>query len=102
MNIARWTTPSITYKPSLVDAADIAEIIMEISQGPYAIVKTQADAILSDGRYYWRLTQEETGGLSTEKNCKLQIDYLSNAGDRYTTQKILISVINSAIDEVIA
>lgn len=102
MNIARWTTPSITYKPSLVDAADIAEIIMEISQGPYAIVKTLADAILSDGRYYWRLTQEETGGLSTEKNCKLQIDYLSNAGDRYTTQKILISVINSAIDEVIA
>lgn len=102
MNIARWTTPSITYKPELVQPSDIAEIVVEISQGALSIVKTIDDAILSEGRYYWRLTQEETGSLSLGNNCKLQIDYLSNAGDRYTTQKYLVNVSNSAIDEVIS
>ncbi|MBR3238491.1 MAG: hypothetical protein IKF99_08655 [Oscillospiraceae bacterium] len=102
MNIARWTTPSITYKPKLVNASDIAEIRMEISQGSYNIVKTQTDATLSEGRFYWRLSQEETSGLVTDKTGVLQIDYVSNAGDRYTTQRHILTISNSAIDEVIS
>lgn len=101
MEIARWTTPSVTYKPALVEAANIDEIVLTVTQGPYAIIKTQADAIITGGRFYWKLTQEETGGLVLGKTGNLKIDYLSNVGDRYTTQRFIFNVSNSAIDEVI-
>lgn len=101
MEIARWTTPSITYKPSLVLPANIIEIVMEIEQGTYKIVKRLSDATVSDGRYYWRLTQQETGRLAAGRPCKVKIDYLSDSGDRYTTKDCVVDVLNSAIDEVI-
>lgn len=102
MNIARWTTPSITYKPSLTAVADIDEIVLVIAQGNYSIVKTLADAVVSEGKYYWDLTQEETAGLSSANTGTLKIDYLTNADKRYTTQRIIFNVSESAVNEVIS
>ena len=102
MTIARYTTPSITYKPSLTAVADIDEIILVVSQGDYSITKTLADAVVNDGKYYWDLTQEETGALVKGKKGDIKIDYLTNADKRYTTVKFFFDVSDSATDEVIS
>lgn len=101
MNIARWTTPSITYKPSAVSSDEIKEIRLVIEQGNLTITKTQDDATIADGTFYWQFTQEETGKLESWKPARCKIDYLTLNGKRYTTQTSNLSVSSSAVDEVI-
>lgn len=103
MNIARWTTPSITYKPSAVSASEIDEIRLVITQGGVdLIIKTQDDATLSDGTFYWEFTQEETSMLTVKQSASIQVDYLTNTGKRFTTQRYVTNISNSAVDEVIS
>lgn len=102
MEIARWTTPSISYKPSMVQASDVVEIKCVLTQnGTDLIVKDINSATLSEGRFVWTLTQEESASLAMNRKAYLQFDFLTNGGDRYTTVPKEYEIVNSAIDGAI-
>lgn len=100
--IARWTTPSISFKPSMAEAADIAEIKCVLTQsGEDLIIKSLTDATIENGKFIWTLTQAETASLAASKKTFLQFDYLTDEGMRYTTVPVEYETVNSAIDEAI-
>lgn len=102
MVIARWTTPSITYKPSATTPDNIAEIRLVISQnGADVIVKDQTTATINGGAFIWDFAQGETAVLVLGKMASVKIDYLTNDGKRYTTRRFDANVVDSAIDEEI-
>lgn len=101
--IARWTTPSIRYKPSQVEVDDIEEIYVVLSQNDKEkLRKSKADASISEDGFIWSFTQEDTGDLVANSTVKIQIDYVTNNGQRYTTKAVMTDLINSAVNEVIA
>lgn len=102
MEIIRWTTPSITFTPSAVAAADIAEIVLVISQGSVVVIQKDInDALIDEGAFWWNLSQQETGSLNNRLQAMVKIDYVTNGGKRYTVRGILATVGDSAINEVI-
>lgn len=103
MEIVRWTTPSITYKPSAVTASDIDKIFLVISQnGGAVITKAKDDALINEGTFMWTLTQAETGMLNNKLQIAMKIDYLTNAGKRYAVRPKVFIVSDSAVNEVIS
>lgn len=103
MEIVRWTTPSITYKPEAVELSDIAQVRLVIAQSPCVeIVKTEADAVVLDGKLMWRLTQEETGSLVPKAAATVKIDYVTTGGLRYAVKGRIVNVTDSAVNGVIA
>ena len=99
--IARWTTPSITYKPSMVEIANVDEIYLVIKQNGQELVrKDKADAIIDENGFTWFFTQEETSVLSARVNATIQIDYLCGTA-RYTTVPRPYNITDSAVNEVI-
>lgn len=102
MVIARWTTPSITYKPSATTAADIAELVLVISQAGVPIIeKDLTTATIDNGAFVWDFAQGETAALSLNKIANIKIDYLTNDGKRFTTRRFDANVTDSALNEVI-
>lgn len=100
--IARWTTPSIMYKPSAVEMNTIIEIYLVIKQnGETIIEKAKEDAIESEDGYRWALTQEETALLLRTQSAVIQVDYKCADGMRYTTKPKEFEVKNSAKNEAI-
>lgn len=100
MQIARLTTPTITYKPEAVEVANVTEIFLVIKQGSTAIEKDINSATVTADGFSWLFTQEETETLKAGRVGIAKIDYL--AGDtRYTTGDFPFDVVNSAINEVI-
>lgn len=103
MVIARWTTPSITYKPSANAASDIAELVLVISQAGVPIIeKDLSTATIEDGAFVWDFAQGETSNLVVGKMASVKIDYLTNDGKRYTTKKFEANVVDSAVNEEIS
>lgn len=99
--IARYTTPAITYKPSVVSVENIDEIFLVIKQqGHEKFRKSIDDASVSENGFTWLLSQEETSALCPNIPSSVQIDYLSGAM-RYTTIPKLYNITESAISEVI-
>lgn len=100
--LARWTTPSITFKPSQVTVDQIAEIYITLSQrGTPKLVKGLNDAELTEDGFIWRFSQEDTGILAKNVTVEIQIDYLTHTEQRYTTMPVTYQAMNSAVDEVI-
>lgn len=100
--IARWTTPTIRYTPEAVDVSDIAEAEITIRQlGKVILHKTMEEAGIVEGGLLWSFTQEETGLMTTGANARVQIDFKTTAGVRYTTECVEFDVIDSAVSEVI-
>lgn len=101
MIIAKYTTPGITYKPSMVEVANIDKIFLVIKQNGCAVIeKDISDATVAEDMFVWKFTQEESGKLCEKLPTTVQIDYMSGA-DRYTTNEISCAVVKSAIPEVI-
>ena len=99
--IARWTTPAITYKPYAVEAGSISEIIMVIKQAGKTIIrKSIDDAIADEDGFTWALTQEDTAALNNGISAKIKFDFTSNE-KRYTTRDFTYCVEDSAVEEVI-
>lgn len=97
MIIARYTTPSFTFTPTAVSAEDITDIRLVIGN----ITKTEADAEIVDGAFVWSFTQAETGSLSSGETISVKIDYVTDSGKRYTTERRYASITDSAVNEVI-
>lgn len=99
--IARYTTPSITYKPKAVEINAVDQIYLVLKQGEAEILrKGKSEASIDSDGFTWLLTQEDTALLSTKGRCTAQIDYTSGVA-RYTTSPRQFTVSESAIDEVI-
>ena len=98
-NIARWTTPSITFKPSAVEIANVDEIYLVLKMGKKEIIrKDKDDAIIDANGFTWFFSQEDTSLL--HGSATAQIDYTSGTA-RYTIDPIQCTITESAIDEVI-
>lgn len=97
MIIARYTTPSFTFTPTAVSAEDITDIRLVIGD----ITKTEADAEIVDGAFVWNFTQAETGQFQSGKTLEVKIDYVTDSGKRYTTERRYASITDSAVNEVI-
>ena len=99
--IARWTTPSIIYKPSLVEVADVADICLTIKQLDSSVLEKGMDeATVSADGFVWHFSQEETSLLSTIKNATVKIDYKDSSGERYTTREFGYKISDSGKQEV--
>ena len=97
--IARWTTPSITYKPEAVSMENIDEIFLVVKQSGFELLrKSKAEASESTNGYTWTFEQTETALFSDP--VQIQIDYKSGA-TRYTTLPRMYRITDSAINEVI-
>ena len=101
-NIARWTTPTVTYKPSQAEVQTIEEIYLAISQGGTMLIRKGIDEAekLEDG-FSWTFEQEETALLANHRTVSIQVDYKCYNGMRCTTMPRQYNIINSAINEVI-
>lgn len=100
--IARWTTPSILYKPSQVGVSDIEDIFVALKQrGVTRLVKGIENASVTEDGFLWGFTQEETGLLHKNAQIEVQIDYKTATGQRYTTRPLVLEPMNSAVDGVV-
>ena len=100
--IARWTTPTLWYKPKEAEISEIVAVYAVISQiGRPVIQKSIEEAIIVDGGFLWRFTQEEMGILTQHITGKIKIDYKTNTGDRFTTRAFEYAISGSAVDGVI-
>lgn len=100
--VARWTTPSILYKPKEATMADIAEIELTLKQmGRTVILRGKDEAQVLDEGFLWHFSQEDTSALSLGAVMTVQIDYKTINGQRYTTRKQEYVVSDSAVNEVI-
>ena len=100
--IARFTTPAIIYKPSMVEIANIDEIFLVVKQNGREILrkgKTDATVSTTTG-FTWMFTQQDTSALNSRAISMVQIDYTSGAM-RYTTYPKPYNITESAISEVI-
>lgn len=101
-SIARWTTPSITYKPSAVEIDNITDIYLVIRQsGRVLITKDKDNAFIDENGFMWTLTQEDTALIEAKTNAIVQVDYKTESGMRYTTVPKQFTISDSAIQEVI-
>lgn len=99
--IARFTTPAITYKPSAVDIEDVDEIFLVVKQGEREILrKDKADAVTDENGFIWFFEQTDTAKLNSRFTSDVQIDYTSGTA-RYTTKPKTYHITESAISEVI-
>ena len=97
--IARWTTPSITYLPEAVEIANIDEIYLVAKQrGKEVLRKSKDEAIIDENGFTWFFSQEDTSRF--HDLISIQIDYTSGTA-RYTIQPRQYKITESAIDEVI-
>lgn len=99
--IARWTTPSVMFKPSAVPTGQIDKINMYIKLGDNILIQKDKDAAtVSDEWFSWPLSQEETSQLERNRTYHIKIDYLTLAGMRYTTSSRCFEVSDSGGNEV--
>ena len=97
--IARWTTPSITYKPEAVAIENIDEIFLVVKTGGKEILrKAKAEATVSTSGFTWFFEQTDTAKFSD--TIQIQVDYTSGV-TRYTTVPKTYRITESAINEVI-
>ena len=99
--IARFTTPSITYKPSMVEIANVDEIFLTVKQNGCEILrKAKEDAVIDTNGFTWFFEQTDTAKLNSKVLSTVQIDYTSGTA-RYTTHPKPYGITESGIPEVI-
>lgn len=97
--IARWTTPTVTYKPSAVPIENVDEIYLVFKIGYREVLrKDKDDAIIDANGFTWFLEQQDTSKFCDIAT--LYIDYTSGTS-RYTINPKQYTVTESGIDEVI-
>lgn len=99
--IARWTTPTISFKPSAVPIQDVDAILLVLSQnGNEVLRKNKDDAMIDSTRgFIWFLEQADTAKFCPGFAVVIQIDYLAGS-TRYTIKPVEYGVTNSATNEV--
>ena len=95
------TTPTITYKFKVVDAADITVAILTIKErGTILIELTKSDATVGEDSLSWTLTQEETLQLAG-KTATMMLNWKTEDGTRGASEEVFIQGAPNHIREVI-
>lgn len=99
-NIIKGTTPTIIYKFSQVDVADITAAYITIKTGNNSVLeKDLTVAIISEDSLAWRFTQEETLTFGTE--ISVMINWLLTDGTRGASNKSKIIISSNYKEAVI-
>ena len=100
-NIIIGTTPTITYKFSIVSPADFRTAILTIkNQSEIIIEKTLADAVAGEDSLSWTLTQQETLLIGT-RSCKMMLNWVTHSGKRGASEETAIMGVSNHVREVI-
>ena len=95
------TTPTITYKFSIVSPADFSTAILTIKcNGQLILEKNLADASVGEDTLSWTLTQEETLALGT-RSCKMMLNWVTHSGKRGASEETTIIGVQNHVKEVI-
>lgn len=96
------TTPTITYKFSVVSVSDITSAILTIrDRGSDIIRKTLEDAVanVTDNTLSWTLTQQETLDIGV-KSASIMLNWKLRDGTRGASKEEVITGANNHIREV--
>lgn len=94
------TTPTITYKFSVVDVADITSAILTIKErGENIIEKTLADASIGEDTLSWTLTQQETLDIGA-RPASMMLNWKLRDGTRGASKEENITGVNNHVREV--
>lgn len=96
------TTPTITYKFSVVSVSDITSAILTIrDRGSDIIRKTLEDAVVNvtDNTLSWTLTQQDTLDIGV-KSASIMLNWKLNDGTRGASKEEEITGANNHIREV--
>lgn len=100
-NIIIGTTPTITYKFSIVSPADFRTAILTIKcNGQLILEKNLADASVGEDTLSWTLTQQETLDIGT-RSCKMMLNWITHSGKRGASEETAIMGISNHVREVI-
>ncbi len=101
--IAKWTTPSIIYRPSTISPSDIRTAVLCVKQHAKVVIeKDLTTALVEEKQVTWKLTQEETGSLVECKECAIGVDWVLNDGTRGRSNVGTFMVVGSGKDEALA
>lgn len=100
-NIIIGTTPTITYKFSIVSPADFRTCILTIKcNGQILIEKTLSDAEIGTDSVSWTLSQSETLSIGT-RVAKMMCNWVTQDGTRGASEITTIRGDTNHIPEVI-
>ena len=102
VSIVIGTTPTIRYKFSIVDPADLSEAILTIkdSRKTEKLRKTLDTATVGTDSIEWTLTQEETLSLGTGSALSMMLNWLTADGTRGASAEESVTMANNHIREV--
>lgn len=81
MIIPRGTTPSIPFTFKTIDTATIVVAYLTIEQaGVQILEKDLSEAVATEGKLEWTLTQEETLAIRDNIEMRIQCRYRTNDG----------------------
>lgn len=90
-NIIKGTTPTILYKFSQVDVADITAAYITVKNGDGSVIeKDMTTAIIGDDSIAWRFTQQET--LSFCGDISVMLNWILSDGTRGASRKVNIEI----------
>lgn len=100
--MTRYTTPTL---PLEVDA-DLTgnNVYVTLTQNDVELTKQVSDFTVADGvtTINVPLTQAETGQFSAVAKVQVQVNFISEAGDRGATNIQFVSLFDNLLDEVIS
>lgn len=96
------TTPTITYKFSVVSVSDITSAILTIKErGTTIIEKSLADASVGEDTLSWTLTQQETLDMGA-KSASIMLNWKLNDGTRGASKEEVIMGVDNHVREVMS
>lgn len=94
------TTPTITYKFSVVSVSDIVSAILTVKErGVTIIEKTLADASIGEDTLSWTLTQRETLDMGA-RSASIMLNWKLNDGTRGASKEEVITGVSNHVREV--
>lgn len=96
------TTPTITYKFSVVSVSDITSAILTIKErGTTIIEKSLADASIGEDTLSWTLTQQETLDMGA-RSASIMLNWKLRDGTRGASKEEVITGVNNHVREVMS
>lgn len=94
------TTPTITYKFSVVSVSDITSAILTIKErGTTIIEKSLADASIGEDTLSWTLTQQETLNMGA-RSASIMLNWKLRDGTRGASKEEVIMGVDNHVREV--
>lgn len=94
------TTPTITYKFSVVSVSDIVSAILTVKErGTTIIEKSLADASVGEDTLSWTLTQQETLDIGV-KSATIMLNWKLRDGTRGASREDVITGVSNHVREV--